>query len=63
MKTRNVTVSEMAKSSETNSANTFTVYKKAYCTCASAATTLSLNKLQVQMTKIPKESADQKDIV
>ena len=45
----------------TNSANTFTV--KAYCTCASAATTLSLNKLQVQMTKIPKESADQKDSV
>ena len=36
---------------------------KAYCTCASAATTLSLNKLQVQMTKIPKESADQKDSV
>ena len=35
----------------------------AYCTCASAATTLSLNKLQVQMTKIPQESADQKDSV
>jgi len=47
-------VSEMA----TNSATV-----KAYCTCASAATTLSLNKLQVQMTKIPKESVDQKDIV
>ena len=57
MKTKDITLSEMA----TNSANTFTV--KAYCTCASAATTLSLNKLQVQMTKIPEESADQKDSV
>ena len=62
-KQKDITVSEMANSSETNSANTFTVHKKAYCTCASAATTLSRNKLQVQMTKIPEESADQKDIV
>ena len=54
---KNITVSEMANSSETNSANTFTSYKKA--SCASSA----LNKLQVQMTKIPKESADQKDLV
>ena len=54
---KSITVSEMANSSETNSANTFTSYKKA--SCASSA----LNKLQVQMTKIPKESADQKDLV
>ena len=32
------------------------------CTCASAAIKLSLNKLQVQMTKIFRECVDQKDI-
>ena len=68
-KAKHMIVSEMASSSYTNSANSL-IYNGAIClsySCctwkASAATTpLSLSTLQV-LTKIPRESVDQKDIV
>ena len=66
-KAKNMIVSEMASSSYTNSANSFITEPFAGHTHvvlkASAATTpLSLSKLQV-LTKIPRESVDQKEIV
>ena len=67
MKTKRHDSTEMASSSYTNSANSF-IYNGAICwsySCctwkASAATTpLSLSKLQV-LTKIPRESVDERD--